>query len=236
MSKLGLIPRRTGEFVAHTTENPNHKAPIPLFPEPDSADTNAAPIKVKLRRNPILANSEIYEKFYTPWTGHTVEVYCKFRVMLKEFIKNAPLTQPNEQVTVIYLLLNGIPLINWQNVIADAQPYNEWTQESLDKALHAFRIKNCGSNARQEQKRFMKRRLGLQSNYLTATLFNCIEQLNCFLPFLPGNGLKFESDDIRFTKLCHPMHKTSCQLPTTSGRTQKNLIVRSVLILTVCLS
>lgn len=105
--------------------------------------------------------------------------------------------QPNEQVTGTNLLLNGIPRTNWQNVIADTHNDNQWTQESLDKALHAFSIKYCGSNARQEQKRFMKRRLGLPSNYLTATLLNRIEQLNRFLPFLPGNGLKFESDNIR---------------------------------------
>jgi hypothetical protein len=72
MSKLGLIPRRTGEFVTHTTENPNHKAPTPLFPAPDSANSNATPIEVKLQRNPLLANSEIYEKFYTPWTGQDI--------------------------------------------------------------------------------------------------------------------------------------------------------------------
>jgi hypothetical protein len=105
--------------------------------------------------------------------------------MLEEYIKNAPLTQTNKQVTGIDLLLNGIPPNNWQNIIADAQRNNKWTQESLNKALHAFSMKYCGSNARQEQKRFMKRRLDLPSNYLTATLLNHIEQLNRFLPFLP---------------------------------------------------
>jgi hypothetical protein len=61
--------------------------------------------------------------------------------------------QPNEQVTGTNLLLNGIPRTNWQNVIADTHNDNQWTQESLDKALHAFSIKYCGSNAHQEQKR-----------------------------------------------------------------------------------
>jgi hypothetical protein len=171
-SKMGLIPRRTGEFEVRSTENPKHKAPIPLFPEPDSADTNAAQVKVKLRRDPLHAKSELYEKFYTPWTGHTVKGYCKFRVMLDEYVKNAPLTKPNERVTGMTILLNGIPLATWQNVISDIPLQNEWNQETFDKALHAFSLKYCSPNARQEQKRFMKRRLGLPSNYLTATLLN----------------------------------------------------------------
>jgi hypothetical protein len=75
--------------------------------------------------------------------------------MLEDYIKNALLMQPNKQVTGINLLLHGIPLTNWQNVIADIHNDNQWTQESLDKALHAFSIKYCGSNVRQEQKRFM---------------------------------------------------------------------------------
>jgi hypothetical protein len=79
-------------------------------------------------------------------------------------------------VTGINLLLNGIPLTNRKNVVADAQPNNEWTQESLNKALHSFSIKYCCS---------------------TPALLNRIEELNRFLPFLPGNRLKFESDDIR---------------------------------------
>jgi hypothetical protein len=52
-------------------------------------------------------------------------------------------------------------------------------------------------SARQIQKCFMKRRLGLPSNYLTATLLNRLQQFNRYIPYLPGIGAKFETDDIR---------------------------------------
>jgi hypothetical protein len=43
----------------------------------------------------------------------------------------------------------------------------------------------------------MKRRLGLHSNYLTATLLNRLQQFNRYIPYLLGIGAKFETDDIR---------------------------------------
>ena len=112
MSKL--VPRKSGDFEARVTDNPKHKAPIPLFPEPDSTEGVLAPVKVKLRRNPEQPKSELYEKFYTPWMGHTVEGFCKFRAMLDEYTSNAPLTNVNERVSAVSILLSGTPLANWQ--------------------------------------------------------------------------------------------------------------------------
>jgi hypothetical protein len=66
------------------TDNPRWQAPIPFYPEPDTGETEMEKVKVKLRRNPTVASSPTYEKSYTPWTGHTVEGYCKFRAMLDE--------------------------------------------------------------------------------------------------------------------------------------------------------
>ena len=75
------------------TKNPSWKAPIPLFPEPDKGETGTEMVKLKLRRNPTLASSPTYENSYTPWTGHTVEGYCKFRAML---VKQVPLNNVQE--------------------------------------------------------------------------------------------------------------------------------------------
>jgi hypothetical protein len=58
------------------TDNPRWQAAIPLYPEPDTDETELEKVKVKLRRNPTVASSPTYEKSYTPWTGHTVEGYC----------------------------------------------------------------------------------------------------------------------------------------------------------------
>ena len=170
MSKL--VPRKLGDFEARVTDNPKHKAPIPLFPEPDSTEGVLAPVKVKLRRNPEQPKSELYEKFYTPWMGHTVEGFCKFRAMLDEYTSNAPLTNVNERVSAVSILLSGTPLANWQNVLSALPEGHSWTEKSFDDALMSLALKYCSTSARQEQKGFMKRRLGLPNNYLTATLLN----------------------------------------------------------------
>jgi hypothetical protein len=72
------------------TNNPHWQAPIPLYPEPDTGETEIKKVKVKLRRNLTVASSPTYEKSYTPWAGHTVEGYCEFRVMLDEYINKLP--------------------------------------------------------------------------------------------------------------------------------------------------
>jgi hypothetical protein len=99
------------------TENPRWQAPIPLYQEP-TGETKIEKVKVKLLRNPTVASPPTYEKSYTPWTGHSVEGYCKFRAMLGECIKQAPLNNVNERVNAVSLLLSGTPLSNWQNVLS----------------------------------------------------------------------------------------------------------------------
>jgi hypothetical protein len=69
-------------FEVQVTDNLRWKAPILLYSEPNTGETKIRKVKVKLRRNPTVASSPTYEKSYTPWTGHTVERYCKFRVIL----------------------------------------------------------------------------------------------------------------------------------------------------------
>jgi hypothetical protein len=65
-------------------DNLKFQAPIPLYPEPDETEVEVDKVKVKLRRNPGQTTSPIYEKTYTPWTGHTVEGYCRFRATLDD--------------------------------------------------------------------------------------------------------------------------------------------------------
>ena len=113
-------------------------------------------VKLKLRRNPTVALSPTYEKSYAPWTGHTVEGYCKFRAMLDEYIKQAPLNNVQERAAAITYLLCGTSLSNWQNVLAQMPEGHIWTEESFQKVLHDFALNYCSSKARQEQKRFMK--------------------------------------------------------------------------------
>ena len=55
------IPRKPTGFEVRKTENPRWKAPIPLYPEPDSGDTEIKMVKVKLRRDPTVASSALYE-------------------------------------------------------------------------------------------------------------------------------------------------------------------------------
>jgi hypothetical protein len=108
-----LIPHKSSGFEARVIDNPRWQAPIPLYPESDTGETEIKKVKVKLRRNPKVASSPTNKKSYAPWTGHTVEGYCKFRAMLDENIKQAPLNNVNEQVNAISLLLSGTPLSNW---------------------------------------------------------------------------------------------------------------------------
>jgi hypothetical protein len=65
------------------------------------------------------------------------------------------------------------------------------------QALRNFALNYCSSTARQEQKCFMKRHLGLPSGHMTMTLLSRIQQLNRYLQYLPGTGNKFDPDDIR---------------------------------------
>jgi hypothetical protein len=51
--------------------------------------------------------------------------------------------------------------------------------------------------ARQEQKIFMKRHLGLPSGQMAITLLSRIQKFNRYLPYLPGMGNKFDTDDVR---------------------------------------
>jgi Reverse transcriptase (RNA-dependent DNA polymerase) len=191
------IPRKPIGFEIRESENQSWKAPIPLFPEPDSGNTETEMVKVKLRRYPTVASSATYEKSYTPWAGHTVEGYCKFRAMLDEYIKQAPLRNINERVPAVSYLLSGTPLSNWQNVLEQLPDGHVWNEESFQEALRVFALNYCSSTARQEQKRFMKRHLGLPGGHTTTTLLSRIQQFNRYLQYLPGTGNKFDSDDIR---------------------------------------
>jgi hypothetical protein len=83
-------------------------------------------VKVKLRKSPTVASSPSYEKSYTPWTGHTVEGYCKSRAMFDEYIKQAPLNNVNERVNAVSLLLSGTPLSNWQNMLSQLPEDHIW--------------------------------------------------------------------------------------------------------------
>jgi hypothetical protein len=76
-------------------------------------------VKVTLRQNPVQTTSPIYKKTYTPWTGHTVKGYCKFRAMLDEYSRQAPLNNVNKRVGAVILLLSGTPLSNWHNVLSE---------------------------------------------------------------------------------------------------------------------
>jgi RNase H-like domain found in reverse transcriptase len=120
-----LIPRKSTGFEVGVTENPRWQAPILLYPE----SVEAKMVKVKLRRNPTVASSAEYEKSYMPWTGHTVEGYCKFRAMIDEYIEQAPLNNVNERVSAIPFLLSGTPLSNWQNVLAQLPDKDKWNNK-----------------------------------------------------------------------------------------------------------
>jgi hypothetical protein len=192
-----LTPRKSSDFEVQVTNNPCWQAPIPLYAEPNTCETEIKKVKVKLRKNPMVASSPTYEKSYTPWTGHTIEGYCKFRAILDEYIKQAPLNNVNEWVNAVSLLLSGTPLSNWQNVLSYLPEDHIWNENSFQQALRFFALNYCSSMARQGQKRFMKRHLGLPSGQMTTTLLIRIQQFNRYLPYLPGIGNKFDSDDIR---------------------------------------
>ena len=103
----------------------------------------------------------------------------------------------NERVGAVTLLLSGTPLANWQNVLSELPEGHTWNDEAFETALKSFALKYCSKTTRQEQKRFMKRNVGLPSDQLTAALLSRLQQFNRYLPYLPGVGNKFDPDDIR---------------------------------------
>jgi hypothetical protein len=117
--------------------------------------------------------------------------------MLDEYIKQAPLNNVNERVNAISLLLSGNPLSNLRNVLSQLPEDHIWDKNLFQEALRAFVLNYCSSMVRQEQKRFMKRHLGLPSGQMTTTLLSRTQQFNQYLPYLPGTGNKFDADDIR---------------------------------------
>ena len=111
-----MVPQKSRGFETQVTKNPKFQAPIPLYPEPDMTELEVDKVKIKI---PGQTTSPIYEKTYTPWTGYTVEGYCKCRATLHEYMQQAPLNSVNERVGAVTLLLSGTPLANWQNVLSE---------------------------------------------------------------------------------------------------------------------
>jgi hypothetical protein len=105
--------------------------------------------------------------------------------MFDEYIKQAPLNNVNAQVNAVSLLLSGNPLSNWQNVLSQFPEDHIWDENSFQEALHTFALIYCSSMAYQEQKRFMKRHLGLPSGQMITILLSTIQQFNRYLPYLP---------------------------------------------------
>jgi hypothetical protein len=103
-------------------------------------ETKIKKVKVKLRRNPTVVSSPIYEKSYTPWTGYTVEEYCKFRVMIDEYIKQAPLNNVNKRMNAVSLLRSGTPLSNWQNVLSQLPEFDIWEENLLKRPYALLRL------------------------------------------------------------------------------------------------
>jgi hypothetical protein len=127
-------------------------------------------------------------KFLHP-LDHKVEGYCKFCAMLGECTTNVPLANVNERASAVSILLSGTFL--------ELLEGHSWTEQSFDDALILFALKYSSTSACQDQKRFMKCPLGLPSNYLTVMLLNRLQQFNCYIPYLPRIGAKFEAGDIR---------------------------------------
>jgi hypothetical protein len=100
-------------------------------------ETEIKKVKIKLRRNPMVALSPTYEKSSTPWTGHTVQGYCKFRAMFDEYIKQAPLNNVNERVNAVSLLYRGTPLSNWQIVLSQLPEDHIWNKK-ISRGLTHF--------------------------------------------------------------------------------------------------
>jgi hypothetical protein len=99
----------------------------------------------------------------------------------------------SEWVNVISLLFSGTLISYWQIVLSQLPEDHILDENSFQEALHNY----CSSMARQEQKRFMKRHLGLPSGQMTTILLSRIQQFNRYLPYSPGIGNKFDTDDVR---------------------------------------
>ena len=109
---------------------------------------------------------------------------------------------------------------------------HSWTEKSFDDALMSLALKYCSTSACQEQKRFMKRRLGLPNNYLTATLLNRLQQFNRYISHTYRESARSSNpmtSEKGYTKPYRLTYTSSYPLPTTSGRMKQKLTARSVL-------
>jgi hypothetical protein len=56
------MPLNSSGFEIQVTDNPRCQAPIPLYPKPNTGETEIKKVKEKLHRNPTVALSPNYEK------------------------------------------------------------------------------------------------------------------------------------------------------------------------------
>jgi hypothetical protein len=75
--------------------------------------------------------------------------------MLDECTKQALINNFNECLGTVSLLLSGISLSNWKNVVKELPAGHIWAKETFDHTMTSCVLKYCSDTARQEQKWFM---------------------------------------------------------------------------------
>ena len=180
--------------VTNPGKSPAHmdtrfRAPIPLILPPEQQEvksTNDETIKLKLRRNPAQHNSATYEKTFTVWDGKSVESYCHFRDRLQEIIVAVPLNTPQMKFGQMNSLVKGTAKSHWNTVVSNLQPGDAQSDAGWNNALQAFTRKNCSSNARLQQYRFMMKKMGLVSGMSVTDFWDRISLMQRFLTYLPA--------------------------------------------------
>jgi hypothetical protein len=192
-----MVKRKLHGFKTQVTDNLKFQAPIPLYLEPDKREAEVDKVKVKLRRNPGQTTLPIYKKTYTPLDGSYGWGLLPIPSNAQQIHPTGAIKQREQAGWSHYASSKWNATFELAECPLQTPDGHSWDEEAFKTALKSFALKYCGTTARQEQKRFMKRNVGLPSNQLTSALLSWLPQFNRYLPYLPGVGNKFDPDDIR---------------------------------------
>jgi len=174
-----------------------HHAPIPLYPtSAPPLDTDGS-MTLRLRRNPNQANAGTYEKSYHPFDGNTPEEYCRFRFMWQDIEEKMPLTNATMKFAQMGAMLSGQARTNWDLCVDSLDAANVNTDAGFVAAMEEFSLSYCEPTARQDQRRFMNKKLGLPSSVTASVMWARLRYMDSCLPFLPGTGDRFPADHLR---------------------------------------
>ena len=174
--------------------------PIPFIPVVDKTNVQKPrDIKIPLRQNPAVANSNKVEKTFQEFVENSPEAYCRWRCDTEEYIKGAGITTPAAKLQAGQQLLGPQHKTTWDTVISTVAPGDAVTTEEQVQEIHqAFALNFMEPVARRRQKRYMASgTIAKPRGWSTRQAANRLTTLNRYLQYLPGHAANFSEEELK---------------------------------------